>query len=193
MHPSLGPVGQREELCRHPKVINMNVALRHCLTGSFLTVLLQLDAQALTIQMLQTKLPVSAALCRVGDQQKGRSHLDGERSETFKHLSSFNCENCLLENRPFDTAGSSGFKIRQEHILGRVHTSVFAEPLQRFQGVGESQSNNGQRWARLRSSSSLACWLSPNLIPAHLALSSRWLSVPMPPGRGFSACLTKPK
>ena len=31
-------------------------------------------------------------------------HLDGERSRTCQHLSSFNCQNCLLANRLLDTA-----------------------------------------------------------------------------------------
>ena len=50
-------------------------------------------------------LPVSAgtAFCG-GHRQKERSHLDGERSRTCQHLSSFNCENRLLTNRLLDTA-----------------------------------------------------------------------------------------
>ena len=52
------------------------------------------------------ELAVSEALCLWGNRQKKERlpHLNGERSWTCQHLSSFNCENRLLANRLIVTA-----------------------------------------------------------------------------------------
>ena len=48
--------------------------------------------------------PIRSPGAFVHSPKKGRSHLDGERSRTCQHLSSFNCESCLLTNCLLDTA-----------------------------------------------------------------------------------------
>ena len=48
--------------------------------------------------------PLAPALYLWENWQKERSHLDGERSQTCQHLSSFICGNRPLINRPLDTA-----------------------------------------------------------------------------------------